>query len=109
MAGQRAVKNATTGIWRRFPEKLNLDDQLRVLPQLFIGSEQMQRLTHCLRDEQTVKRIGVIHRQLRDKHCMARKDGQLMKTVHFNLIEELPWIGFYLSQTNLDRDLPDGS
>ena len=46
--------------------RLYLDDQLAVLLELRINSDQMQRLADSLGDEKAVKWISMVERQLRD-------------------------------------------
>jgi hypothetical protein len=49
----------------------DLDDQFAILPQLRIGREQMQRFADGLGDEQTIKGIGVVHRQIRNEKSVS--------------------------------------
>src|SRR5580692_5293799 len=88
--------------------RLRLNHQLAIWLELCIDREQMHWLGHCLSNQQTVKRIGVMHWQAGDKQRMLRPDGKFMETVSLNLVEKLLRIGIHLAQTDLDCNLPDG-
>ena len=44
----------------------------------------MQRFADCLGDEQAVKRIGVVERQVGNEDCVPRPDRQLLEVVFLN-------------------------
>jgi hypothetical protein len=67
----------------------------------------MKWFAHRLRNEQAVKRIGVMQRQIGNKKGMFRPDGQLVEAVRPNLREEFLRIGIHFAKTYFDRNLPD--